>query len=223
MTKYKAEILRPFGPKILKVKLPDEVFNKLVEITDELVVDKNRKSYGQNLAGQIKEEIEITKEVLQKDKLDEFFDMYVRTYCDYCLKELYDFNYETHELRCSLTDMWFNEMKPGGEYNPPHFHTKCFVSSTIYIKVPSNRPKRGIEHKRDKDGHIAFIDRSVAPNFLQRGQISFPPEEGIMYMWPSSLLHAVHPFLGDEVRRSIAWNGVYQLVEKKTNNVIVGL
>ena len=224
---YKAEILKPFGPRILKIKLPKEILNKLIDITDKLIVDDKRENYGCSLAGQIKEEIKIPEEILKKEKLDEVFNMYLRTYVLSCLNELNGFTEKTHDILCSMQSVWFNEMKPGGEYNPAHFHTNCFVSSTLYLKVPKTRNKiKGInnEHcKVDRDGVIEFIDRSVAPNFLQTGTLDVRPEEGDMYIWPSNLLHTVYPFFGNEVRRSVAWNGTYRVVDKKTKQIVAGL
>ena len=52
--------------------------------------------------------------------------------------------------------------------------------------------------------------------------LSIQPQEGEMYMWPSSLLHCVYPFLGKEVRRSIAWNGVYRLVNEEERKIVLG-
>ena len=43
-----------------------------------------------------------------------------------------------------------------------------------------------------------------------------------MYMWPSDILHTVYPFLGDEVRRSVAWNGTYRLMNKENNQCVLG-
>ena len=43
-----------------------------------------------------------------------------------------------------------------------------------------------------------------------------------MFMWPSNLLHTVYPFLGDEERRSVAWNGTYKLTNKENGHVIMG-
>ena len=48
------------------------------------------------------------------------------------------------------------------------------------------------------------------------------PTVGTLWMWPAQLLHTVYPFLGEEERRSIAWNGVFRLTEKKSGNVIIG-
>ena len=227
MSKYKADILKPFGPRILKVVLPEEILKKLIDITDKLITDDKRENFGCNLAGQIKEEVKIPKEILKKEGLDEVLHMYLQTYVSHCVNELYGFTEETHDVLCSMLSVWFNEMQPGGEYNPAHFHTNCFVSSTLYLKVPTIKKKiKGKENehcKIDRDGVIEFIDRSVAPGFLQTGTLDVQPEEGAMYIWPSSLLHTVYPFFGNEVRRSIAWNGTYRVVDKKTKQIVAGL
>ena len=55
----KLQIMKPFGPRVLKVELPDVITNKLISITDEMFKDENKKSYGENLVGQIKCEIVI--------------------------------------------------------------------------------------------------------------------------------------------------------------------
>ena len=227
MKQYKAEIIKPSGPRMLKVVLPENILKKLIKITDKLIVDDKRENFGCALVGQIKEEVKIPKEILKEEKLDEIFNMYLRTYVSHCLNELNGWTEETHDILCSMTDMWFNEMQPGGEYNPAHFHTKCFVSSTLYLKIPEIKNKIRGEHnegcKIDRDGVIEFIDRSVAPDFLQRGALAVQPQEGVMFMWPSSLFHTVYPFFGNEVRRSIAWNGTYRVVDKKTKQVVAGL
>ena len=218
----KYNVLQPFGPRIFKVELPKDVLQKLIKITDKLIIDENRKSAGHTLVGQIKEEVEISKELLKENNLYTFFNTYLKAYIEYCLKETQGYNQKIHDIYCDITSMWFNEMQPGGEYNPVHYHSGCSVSSTLYLKIPLERPKRNIKYKEDTDGIIEFIDRSVSPDLLQRPTGRIQPKEGIMFMWPSSLLHTVYPFLGDEVRRSIAWNGTYRFVDKRTGVTILG-
>ena len=218
----KVEIIKPFGARIFKLELLEEVYQKLMDITDKLIIDKNRKSHGDKLAGQIKEEIEIDLTVLNDNNLYGYFIDCLRGYIEYCLKSIGAFDPKVHKIYCDLTSMWFNEMQPNGEYNPVHYHSGCHVSSTLYLKIPSSNPNRGIKYKKDYDGNIEFIDRSVAPDYLQRPSIGFTPKERTMYMWPSNLLHTVYPFLGDEVRRSIAWNGTYRLINKETGGLVLG-
>ena len=40
----KLQVLKPFGPKILRIELPDLITNKLISITDEMFQDENKKS-----------------------------------------------------------------------------------------------------------------------------------------------------------------------------------
>ena len=69
----KYNVLQPFGPRIFKVELPKDVLQKLIKITDKLIIDENRKSAGHTLVGQIKEEVEISKELLKENNLYTFF------------------------------------------------------------------------------------------------------------------------------------------------------
>jgi uncharacterized protein (TIGR02466 family) len=210
----KFDILKPFGPRISQVQLPEDILEKLTSITDDLIVNEDRKSNGDSLVGQIKEEIKISEELLVENDLYNFFMSHLKAYVEYCLVETKGHNKDTHDVQVGMTSMWFNEMQPKGEYNPVHFHGECTISSTLYLKIPSNRPKRNIKNKEDLDGVIEFIDRSVSFDSLQRPTGRIEPKEGLMLIWPSNLLHTVYPFLGDEVRRSIAWNGAYRIINK---------
>ena len=78
----KLQVLKPFGPRVLKVELPDIITNKLISITDEMFQDENKKSYGENLVGQIKCEIEIDKKVLQENNVYDFFKQCLHAYVD---------------------------------------------------------------------------------------------------------------------------------------------
>ena len=80
-------VTRPFGPKIGVVKLPKEVVIKLIGITDKLIVDEKRENHGCALVGQIKEEVRISNELLEKENLYNTFQQYLGDYIAYCLKE----------------------------------------------------------------------------------------------------------------------------------------
>ena len=217
------QLLKPFGPTIAEIQVPDNILKVMNSMTENLLIDKNKKSWGEHLVEQIEDELEISKKMLKENGLNGFFAGCLKVYLSNVLQEMYNYDPENYIVASDLTDMWFNEMKPGGEYNPAHFHTNCYVSAVLYLKIPSKRPKRNINHKTDKDGYIEFIDRSVTPENLQKGTMLIEPKEGMMYIWPSSLLHMVYPFLGKETRRSVAWNGTFQLIEKASNKIILGL
>ena len=51
--------LKPFGPSILKAKIPEKIVKNINDYIDELISDKQRSTnsdYGQNLAGDVTQE-----------------------------------------------------------------------------------------------------------------------------------------------------------------------
>ena len=60
---------------------------------------------------------------------------------------------------------WVNFMRPG-EFNPPHIHTDCDLSSVLFIKVS----------KKIKEEHKVFVERAGAIDNIPRvgpGSLSF--------------------------------------------------
>lgn len=91
------------------------------------------------------------------------------------------------------------------EYLSPHAHHRS-LGSVVYMLQEGDR----IEG-REFDGNLAFLDpripacctidedcptQEVAPNMV----------EGAMVLFPSNLIHYVHPYSGDTPRITIAWD-----------------
>ena len=98
---------------------------------------------------------------------------------------------------------WININKKGG-YNAAHHHGEFHLSGVYYIKNP--------EHKIG-GGQIEFLNSRNDYNIHKHiGGIAFAsslrvsPEEGFMIIFPSTLLHLVHPNNSNEDRISLAWN-----------------
>ena len=53
------DIMRPFGPTITRTYLDDDIYDKFIDLTDNILLDINRKNVGHKLAGKIKEQIDI--------------------------------------------------------------------------------------------------------------------------------------------------------------------
>ena len=203
-------MLRPFGPRIGHVKCPSFVIDRLIEITDDLIKNKDYESAGKHLVGIIEDEPHI--QIEEEKNLYEFFNGILRHYVHSVLEE-FQFLPPDKLAQCTLAtgikDMWSVHMKPN-EYNPLHHHTFCNVSSVLYLKVPNNE-SRNIPNKTERDGNITVVDHTSWPESLDNGVYEIKPEVGSMYLWPAHILHTVYPFLGNEERRSVAWNGAFQL------------
>ena len=69
------EIIKPFGPSIVKAKLTSEIVRELNSYTDQVTKDNNLSKsldYGKNLVGNVKQEIELDLEFMKKIKWGEF-------------------------------------------------------------------------------------------------------------------------------------------------------
>ena len=58
------QVISPWTNIIIKTKIPDVIFQNLLELYEYTM--KNKKSFGDQLVGQIDDEPEVTQEILQK-------------------------------------------------------------------------------------------------------------------------------------------------------------
>ena len=66
-------IIRPFSPAIGKYKISETIINSLNNHIDEIIKDEKKIEdlyHGNNLAGEIKYEIELTKDFINKNLLE---------------------------------------------------------------------------------------------------------------------------------------------------------
>ena len=71
----KLEILKPFGPSIAKVKIPEDIISGINNHIDDLIKDKEKTTkfdYGSSLAGNVTQEFLLDIEFMQKIKWVEF-------------------------------------------------------------------------------------------------------------------------------------------------------
>ena len=119
------EFIQPWSNMICKFKLPDPVFEKLLELYD-YTIDGRIKSFGDQLVGQIENEPEVTPDILDKfpewsqwclDSVRQFIQTQMTQTLsgDSGKKQLEEFKKE--EIMTRITTMWFVNQKPG-EYNP---------------------------------------------------------------------------------------------------------
>lgn len=91
------------------------------------------------------------------------------------------------------------------EYLAGHSHDDC-IASVVYMLEPGNG-----ENKNGLDGRFAIIDPRV-PGCCnieeERVTMEVAPDmkPGSMIIFPSELVHHVHPYTGDEPRITLAWN-----------------
>ena len=204
------KLMKPFGPSFGLFHAPSEVTELLLKASDEVLEDRNRIDWGNNLVGQIAEEPWISNEKLEEIGVLAYLEGMLY---NYVWNGLQADGHELEALECKVDHAWIVSQYEN-EYNPIHFHTYCDLSSVMWLKVPpfDHRSKEGNlpEYKFSRDGMIEFVYKTACPTGLEKGSLSFSPEPGKMTIFPSNLLHTVYPFQGPGERRSIAFNSHWQ-------------
>ena len=91
------------------------------------------------------------------------------------------------------------------EYLAGHSHDDC-IASVVYMLEPGNGNK-----ENSLDGRFAITDPRVpgcCDREPERVTMEVAPDmnPGSMIIFPSELVHHVHPYTGDEPRITLAWN-----------------
>jgi hypothetical protein len=184
-----------WGPCVVRVKIKDDLVKTLLK------EGKNNKlDFRDKLAGIIENETGYSTESKQKvlPQLSQYLGVYDQVYQNYVKQR-----YET-KPEYVLSSLWINHQRPN-EFNPPHDHDGK-ISFVIYLQVPEEIKK---ENK-------AFVGKSCGPGGIQfvYGEgprdcvttLSYFPEVGDMFMFPSWLKHWVAPFKSDCLRISVSGN-----------------
>ena len=193
------DIFRPFGPPIYKNNIEKNDIQKINTYLDEKLLNdvhkKNELDASNSLVGKVSEEIFIEKNFLENNLL-KILGPHINNYLVNC-------GYKEHK-EINIDSCWVVRQYQS-EYNPVHSHNGD-VSGVLYLKFPQKR-------KTQKDGSISFV---YSPTFfLNRGHITFVPEVGSVFLFPSYLLHTVYPIRENkEERRSLAFNATIKPTPK---------
>ena len=210
------QILQPWSTPIMKTKLPPEVLQTMIGISDQVIADKDAKSWGGYLAGQINSELVVEQDILNQTGMMGFFMGAVRQYVIICKCQMFPDvmdDIKKEEWLTQMLSMWVVSQQPG-EYNPAHLHTQCQISTVMYLKVPEMLPSRK-EHRANDDGSILFFGNASRDVDFSVPQIVCSPKVGDFYMFGAHQQHAVYPYRCAEgqkeiERRSISFNAVFQ-------------
>ena len=198
------KVVSPFGPKIAKLKISNNLINKLNKEVDRILSKKNlikKFDYSNKLVGQVKQEFQIPKNFIKKNFEKTIFN------------EVNKYIYKSLGKKISkikIKNFWvvrqFNN-----EYNPIHFHDG-HISGVGYLKIPKfifkNRKKSNI------DGSIDFINGNRM--LLSESIYNHQPKVGDMILFPHYLMHTAYPFKSNGERRSFSFN---LEIDKKIANV----
>jgi uncharacterized protein (TIGR02466 family) len=186
--------LKPFGPSIGRTKVSQNFLNKLNKEFDERSVTK-KIDYSSKLASQIKNEIKISNNFIQKNLKNEITKNIKIFLLNEKIKNIKKIN---------ILNLWVvRQFK--GEYNPIHYH-EGDLSGVGYLKLPKNMTKNKlVNNKKIKtNGTIDFINGQKG--FLSKSIYNVKPKERDLLIFPNYLMHTAYPFNTTGERRSFSFN-----------------
>ena len=210
MNEKKLNIINPFGPSIAKVKIPDKIIKSLNDHVDK--IRNNEKlsekfDAGKTLIGNVKQEIFLSKEIIEESGWLSFLTNSTRAWIKFCLgKNITKFNINSSWVVSQFSN----------EYNPVHWHNG-HISGAGFLKLPPTFGKTFQKEKKNLNGRLILIHGSKS--FMSDSKYEIIPEVGDFYIFPHYLMHAVYPFKDtNEERRSISFNAV---IDEKSFDVFI--
>ena len=202
MEKVNIELIKIFGPSVLKVRIPETIINNLNNYIDEIIKNKERSKeldIGERLVGDVTQEFEIEQKIMQESGWGQFLSN--------CVSKWIEIETKSKITKFQILKSWVVRQFEN-EYNPTHWHSG-HISGAGFLKVPSNLGKNK-QHKEKinyKGGNLQLMHGSRM--FLSHSTMNIVPKVGDFYFFPNYLMHHVYPFKDSkEERRSISFNAM---------------
>lgn len=192
---------KPFGPSIGITRISQKLINKLNSEFD-IKSSYKQTDYSSELASQIKNEVLISKKLVDKSLSKEIKKLVINFLNKENIKNIKDIK---------IISLWVvRQFK--GEYNPIHYH-QGDISGVGYLKLPKNFSiNKKIKNKKIRtNGTIDFINGQKA--FLSKSIYNFIPKVGNLILFPNYLMHTAYPFNIEGERRSFSFNA--KIIYKK--------
>ena len=212
-------------PKLFMMSaiIPGSIVDDINKYLDKLLNQKSKNDHSKTLVGQIKNGEQLTININ-----DPLLAYYRNLSIEMCNQYMEKFKSKvssegifSKKQKIEFDEVWsVHSFK--GDYNPRHDHgtqSKTGLSSTLWTKVPEgilSNPQIGDPDYSPNnssghfDGCIDFLFSELgarsAEDLHPSGTLTYRPEVGRMFIFPSWLNHTVYPFDCEGERRTVAAN-----------------
>ena len=200
MPETRLNILRPFGPSVAKIEIPEQIILSLNEYVDKIISDEkksNELDHGKNLAGNVKQEFIVEEDLLKSCGLANLLANATLKWIEAIeKKKISKFN---------IISSWIVRQFEN-EFNPVHYHGG-HISGVGYLRLPKDfgKPFQSSK-KKNVNGNLSLIHGNRM--FNSSSVFDIKPKIGDFYIFPNYLMHTVYPFYGKDERRSISFNAL---------------
>ena len=193
------------GQSVLRYQVPLDVYNIINHIyetqyptlprANKQLIGKIEKEHSLFFDGQ--DNNKMKQHNLLPDNVLQWFEKTFRHYLDWNRIKKY---------KAHLISIWVNQMFEH-EYNPVHVHQGTLftgLSSVMILKLPESFGVEYSSHDAPQNGRLQILGSASG----QFATIDYQPElrERDFYVFPYDMRHAVYPFNGPGIRRSLAAN-----------------
>ena len=200
MEKINIELIKIFGPSILKVSIPKPIIDNLNNYIDKIILDKKKSKeldIGDRLVGDVTQEFELEQKIMEESGWGQFLSN--------CVSKWIELETKNKIKKFQILKSWVVRQYEN-EYNPTHWHSG-HVSGAGFLKLPrsfgENKQKKTTNAYNG--GNLQLIHGSKM--FMCESVLDIKPEVGDFYFFPNYLMHAVFPFKDSkDERRSISFN-----------------
>ena len=179
-----------WGPLLFKIKMQQEDLKKCADLCS-----KQSSLVSDTLAGAIKHEHYVSRNAFIR-----IIDPYLKIF-----GEAYQNWYGKTIPQTTILMTWVNFMR-AGEFNPPHTHPNCDLSSVLFVKIPEalKEENKKFTGTGTGPGSLSFTYGEFQPHAISTRY--FFPEEGDFFIFPATLTHFVAPFMSEGERISMSAN-----------------
>ena len=135
MEKINIELIKIFGPSILKVNIPKPIIDNLNNYIDKIIMDKKKSKeldIGDRLVGDVTQEFELEQKIMQESGWGQFLSN--------CVSKWIELETKNKITKFQILKSWVVRQFEN-EYNPTHWHSG-HISGAGFLKVPSNLGKK---------------------------------------------------------------------------------
>ena len=198
------EFFNPFGPKLLRLKINEDIRLKLL---DSIISCQNSHEPINFTGGSDSLNNAITNSIVD-GKIGEISEEWLEKHPENIIKNTiqnmmcrYGEFYYNKPCESFVEVVWYGVMK-SGDFHILHSHRGskdiAELSGGIYLEVPDNLPY--------PQGNINWVmGGSQQP--LYNNAYEYSPESGDVFLWPGWLMHMVYPFRSKQERIMISFNG----------------
>ena len=169
------KVLKPFGPSVAKIEIPEQMLKDLNKYVDEIIKDEDKSKildHGKTLAGNVKQEFRLEPDFIKSSGFGSFLSTATRKWIEISQNQKI--------TKFSIKSSWIvRQFKD--EYNPVNYHNG-HISGAGYLKVPNSFGK--FVQNKDKTfqgGDLNLIHGSK--QFLSKSIFQVKPKVGNFYFF----------------------------------------